>query len=86
MGSAMQAPLDANSGVATTGELHAHERPALLPHNEHRCGPPSTVEECQQGGWAAFNHPFPFVNQGSCIAYVHQRKRITLLVPEDPIQ
>jgi quercetin dioxygenase-like cupin family protein len=57
-----------------------------IPDNEHRCGPPSTIGECENGGWAAFNHPFPFVNQGTCVAYVNHRKRITLLVPEDPIQ
>jgi quercetin dioxygenase-like cupin family protein len=57
-----------------------------IPNNEHRCGPPSTVDECKDGGWAAFNHPFPFGNQGACVAYVQHRKRITLLVPEDPLQ
>jgi quercetin dioxygenase-like cupin family protein len=57
-----------------------------IPNNEHRCGPPSTVEECTQDGWVSFNHPAPFANQGSCIAYVNNRRRITLLVPEDPIQ
>lgn len=56
-----------------------------IPDNEHRCGPPSTVDECKDGGWGAFNHPFPFANQGACIAYVNHRKRITLLVPEDPL-
>ena len=35
---------------------------------------------------SAFNHPAPFANQGACVAYVNHRKRITLLVPEDPIQ
>jgi len=57
-----------------------------IPNNEHRCGPPSTVEECTDGGWVTFNHPAPFTNQGACVAYVNNRKRITLLVPEDPIQ
>jgi quercetin dioxygenase-like cupin family protein len=57
-----------------------------IPGNEHRCGPPSTVEECRDDGWEAFNHPTPFSSQGACVAYVNQRKRITLLVPEDPIQ
>lgn len=56
-----------------------------IPNNEHRCGPPSTVDECKNGGWATFNHPFPFVNQGSCVSYVNNRPRVTLLVPEDPI-
>ena len=57
-----------------------------IPNNEHRCGPPSTVDECRDAGWATFNHPAPFASQGACIAYVNNRKRITLLVPEDPIQ
>ena len=57
-----------------------------IPGNEHRCGPPSNVAECRDGGWASFNHPAPFANQGACIAYVNNRARITLLVPEDPIQ
>jgi quercetin dioxygenase-like cupin family protein len=56
-----------------------------IPNNEHRCGPPSTVEECKNNGWMTFNHPYPFVNHGACVAYVNNRKRITLLVPEDPI-
>ena len=57
-----------------------------IPGNEQRCGPPSAVEECFYEGWATFNHPAPFANQGACIAYLNHRKRITLLVPEDPIQ
>jgi quercetin dioxygenase-like cupin family protein len=57
-----------------------------IPNNERRCGPVSTVAECKDGGWAAFNHPAPFANQGECVAYVNHRKRVTLLVPEDPIQ
>lgn len=57
-----------------------------IPNNEHRCGPPSTVEECRYDGWQTFNHPALFVNQGACVAYVNKRRRITLLVPEDPIR
>ena len=57
-----------------------------IPDNEHRCGPPSTVDECRNGGWGTFTHPAPFANQGACIAYVNHRRRITLLVPEDPIR
>lgn len=57
-----------------------------IPDNEHRCGPPSTVDECRNGGWGTFTHPGPFANQGACVAYVNQRRRITLLVPEDPIR
>lgn len=57
-----------------------------IPNNEHRCGPPSVVEECKDGGWATFNHPAPFENQGACVAYVRHRRRVTVLVPEDPIR
>jgi hypothetical protein len=56
----------------------------FTPNNEWRCGPPSTVDECKNGGWAKFNHPNPFANQGACVAYVNNRRTITLLVPEDP--
>jgi quercetin dioxygenase-like cupin family protein len=56
-----------------------------IPDNEQRCGPPSTVDECKGGGWMSFNHPFPFANQGACVAYVRNRPRVTVLVPEDPI-
>jgi quercetin dioxygenase-like cupin family protein len=57
-----------------------------IPDNEQRCGPPSSVGECTDGGWSSFNHPAPFATQGACVAYVNNRKRITLLVPEDPLQ
>ena len=57
----------------------------LIPDNERRCGPPSTVDECMGGGWMKFNHPNPFANQGQCVAYVNNRRTITLLVPEDPL-
>lgn len=57
-----------------------------IPNNEHRCGPPSTVDECRNGGWATFNHPERFANQGQCVAYVNHRPRVTLLLPEDPIR
>ena len=57
-----------------------------IPANERRCGPPSTVDECRNGGWGTFTHPAPFGDQGACIAYVNRRSRITLLVPEDPIR
>jgi quercetin dioxygenase-like cupin family protein len=57
-----------------------------IPDNEHRCGPPSGVAECLNGGWATFNHPALFGNQGACVSYVNHRARITLVVPEDPIR
>jgi quercetin dioxygenase-like cupin family protein len=57
-----------------------------IPDNEQRCGPPSTVAECRNHGWLMFNHPVQFANRGECVAYVRNRERITLRVPEDPIQ
>jgi hypothetical protein len=58
----------------------------FIPNNEQRCGPPSSVAECMSDGWASFNFPSPFANQGECIAYVRHRPRVTLLVPGDPLR
>ena len=58
----------------------------FIPNNERRCGPPSSVDECKGDGWASFNHPSSFANQGQCIDYVNSRPRVTLLVPEDPLR
>ena len=58
----------------------------LIPGNERRCGPPSNVDECKGDGWASFNHPTQFANQGQCVEYVNHRPRVTLLVPEDPFR
>lgn len=57
-----------------------------IPGNERRCGPASSVDECKNGGWAKFDFPNTFENQGACIAYVNHRPRVELLVPEDPLQ
>ena len=57
----------------------------FIPGNERRCGPPSTVDECKGDGWASFNFPSPFANQGQCTEYVNHRARVMLLVPEDPL-
>lgn len=58
----------------------------FIPNNERRCGPPSNIGECMANGWANFNFPSPFANQGECIAYVNNRLRVTLLVPVDPLR
>lgn len=58
----------------------------FIPDNERRCGPPSTVDECKSNGWANFDFPGRFANQGECIAFVNHRQRIELLVPEDPLR
>ena len=57
----------------------------FIPNNEQRCGPPSTVDECMDEGWKAFDFPNSFDNQGSCIKYVLTRPRVNLLVPQDPL-
>lgn len=57
-----------------------------IPGNVRRCGPPSNVYECDGNGWEAFDFPGSFKNQGQCIAFVNQRRRVTLLVPEDPLR
>lgn len=58
----------------------------FIPGNERRCGPPNKVDECKDGGWAQFDFPSTFANQGACIAYVLGRPRVNLLVPQDPLQ
>jgi quercetin dioxygenase-like cupin family protein len=57
----------------------------FIPNNEGRCGPPSSVDECKGDGWASFDFPSQFTNQGQCVDFVNNRRRITLLVPEDPL-
>ncbi len=56
-----------------------------IPNNERRCGPPSTVDECKDGGWDTLDWPKAFASQGECVAYVNNRPTITLLVPADPL-
>jgi len=34
------------------------------------CGAPAVVAECKLDGWASFNHPRRFANQGDCEQYV----------------
>src|SRR5215472_9238116 len=38
-----------------------------IPSNQQLCGPPSRVDECRNGGWATFDFPGKFENQGACI-------------------
>jgi quercetin dioxygenase-like cupin family protein len=56
-----------------------------IPNNERRCGPPSTVDECKDGGWRTFDWPTAFASQGECVTYVNNRPTITVLVPADPL-
>ena len=55
-----------------------------IPNNERRCGPPSDVSECKDGGWAQFTQPNSFSDQGECVDYLRHRARVVLPVPEDP--
>jgi quercetin dioxygenase-like cupin family protein len=55
-----------------------------IPNNERRCGPPSTVDECKDNGWAMFSQPGNFGSQGECVDYVRHRARAVLPVPEEP--
>lgn len=37
---------------------------------DSQTGPPATKEQCKNGGWARFNFPRAFSNQGDCIRFV----------------
>jgi hypothetical protein len=37
-------------------------------------GPPTTANQCKNGGWQTFNTPRSFKNQGDCIQYVNTGK------------
>jgi hypothetical protein len=37
-------------------------------------GPPASKEQCKNGGWALFNFPRTFKNQGDCIQFVNTGK------------
>src|SRR6187402_2609467 len=80
-----------NEGGVDAGEYNVFIREEGKPltrfitNHERRCGPVSQVSECRGSGWQAFDFPHAFNNQGECVAYVLQRKRVSLLFPEDPL-
>ena len=37
-------------------------------------GPPTSKDQCKDGGWQSFNYPRTFMNQGDCIQYVNTGK------------
>jgi hypothetical protein len=37
-------------------------------------GPPTSANQCKNGGWQTFNTPRTFKNQGDCIQYVNTGK------------
>jgi hypothetical protein len=72
--------------VEISMSINAPGRPTRVVVPAGTCGPAANVDECKDGGWARFNHPSPFSSQGQCVAYVNNRKRVSVLVPEDPLQ
>ncbi len=40
------------------------------PANQQLCGPPITLTDCKNDGWAKFTFPQAFANQGDCEHYV----------------
>ena len=56
-----------------------------IPNNERRCGPPEDVGECKDDGWAKFDFPRAFNDQGECVQFVRHRPRTLIPVPEDPL-
>lgn len=81
-----------NEGTADAGEYNVFIREEgkpltrFIPDNQRRCGPVSKVEECMNAGWATFDFPTTFANQGECVKYARQRPQVNLLVPQDPLQ
>jgi hypothetical protein len=41
---------------------------------EPEIGPPATANQCKNGGWATFNSPRRFKNQGDCVSYTQNGK------------
>jgi hypothetical protein len=41
---------------------------------EPQIGPPTTANQCKDGGWKTYNTPRAFKNQGDCIQYVNTGK------------
>lgn len=39
-------------------------------NNQRLCGPPTTVEQCKNGGWVNFTHPRAFSTKGDCTQFV----------------
>jgi quercetin dioxygenase-like cupin family protein len=80
--------LGATDAIVSNTFIVPQGRPTTvnIPNNERRCGPPAEVNECKDGGWAKFDFPAPFENEGDCVQFVRHRPRVTLSVPLDPLQ
>ena len=46
-----------------------------------RCGPARSVNECK-AYWQRFDFPYAFNNRGECVAFVNNRRRVTVLAPD----
>ena len=44
--------------------------PGRINFDGPRCGPPTSKNQCKDGGWMNFNFPQSFANQGECISFV----------------
>jgi hypothetical protein len=79
-----------NNGAVDAVEYNMFANPSGTPltvftgppgNRPRRCGPPRSVEECRGQGWAIFDYPHAFGNQGACIEYVNHRPQV-VTVPE----
>jgi hypothetical protein len=59
--------IDDNASDFTTGV--PGPRNTASPKNPCLVGPPTSKDQCKDGGWQDFNNP-AFKNQGNCVSYV----------------
>lgn len=81
--------VEENMFILPAGYRNAEGKPILgrsVPDTMGHCGPPSTVGECQSGGWKKFDFPHKFAGETDCAASVSARPAITLLIPMDPLK
>src|SRR5205807_9428170 len=48
--------------------------PIPIPTPTPQVGPPTSKDQCKNGGWQTFNTPRRFKNQGDCIQFVNTGK------------
>ena len=53
----------------TTG-IRPAGSPGRINFDGPRCGPPTSKDQCKDGGWMTFNFPRSFENQGDCVSFV----------------
>lgn len=44
--------------------------PGRINFDGPRCGPPTSRDQCKDGGWMKFNLPRSFDNEGDCVSFV----------------